>query len=179
MGTFSDKHLQAVLKGQRAIAPVHYPGAPHIKMGVRILSDEDHDEAREAAAKYTSDRAKLLMLEARDLLLLDPEHTDPEIQRQLIAKAFVDPDSPPALPKPFFENIAAIRQLPSVHREVLFQMYADHQNAVCPLHTLDDAAAKELVDALKKGQVGLALLGMYDAPALRSLVRSLASRLSS
>jgi len=181
MARFSDKALQEVLKGKRAIAVVHYPGAPHISLGVRILSDDDHEAAREEAAKHTAKRAADLMIKAPELMVLDPEHSDIEIRRQIIARAFVDPDGPkpPADPVPFFESPTAVRQLPSVDVEVLFQMYVEHQNSVSPLQTLDEEQIKELADALKKEQLGPALLAMYDAPTLRTLVRSLVNQPSS
>lgn len=178
MAGFGDKRLQDVLKGKRAVAAVHYPGEPDIKMGIRILNDGEHDEAREAAAKYTAHRAKALLIEAPMLLTIDPEHTEPEIQRQIIFRAFIDLDGPkpPAITKPFFDTDTAIRQLPAVDREVLFQLYVEHQNAVSPLSTLDEEQTKELVDALKKGRASKALLALYDAPTLRILVGILASQ---
>lgn len=175
MAGFSDARLQKALEGKRSISRVHYPGVPECVMGIRILSDAEHDEAREAASKYTAQRAKELLIEAPALLAIDPEHGDPEVQRQIIARAFVDIDGPkpPADTKPFFPSPQAVRQLPAVDREVLFQMYAEHQNSVSPLETLDGDQIAELKAAIKKEHVGTALLGMYDAPTLRSLLRSL------
>ena len=175
MAGFGDPRLQKALEGKRKVVRVYYPGVPDVEMGIRVLTDIEHDEAREDAAKYTARRAKDLLIEAPALLVIDPEHGDSEVQRQIIFRAFVDLEGPkpPADTKPFFASPQAVRQVPAVDREVLFQLYVEHQNSVSPLETLDDEQIAELTAALKKERVGTALLAMYDAPTLRSLLRSL------
>jgi hypothetical protein len=121
--------------------------------------------------------ARRYKLDAREMLSMDGEVLDREIQRQLVYRAFLNPDKGEGDYKPFFAAPQAVRQLDSVMQQTLFHCYLDHQNYISPLRDMDEAEARELAEALGKGQKAAATLALYDAPSLRTLVHILAAQL--
>ena len=183
--------ISAMLRGRRDIRTLELPGielndqgkpidgGDAVEVGVRILIEEEIDEARLEAVQYINARAKKLALDPHALLLIDGDLLDREITRQLIFRAFVETteDTETKSRKPFFPSPTAVRQLDSVLVVTLFEVYLDQQNFVNPLRAIDDAEVGELVDALGKERGVDVILSQYDAPSLRSLLHFLASEL--
>lgn len=180
MPDISDKRLQQMLLGRRAITTMPFPGADEVEIGIRILTDDETDGARMAASQRVIDAAKKRGLDPTQLLLIEPELLDREMQRQVIWRSTVNVETKDAdKPAPFFPDPDDIRGLDTIMVETLFQAYVDHQQYISPLKSLDEKETEELVNALGKGPIGEVILSQYDAPTLRKLVRSLASLLVS
>ena len=176
-----------MLAGRRAVRAVPVPGFEAKEgeevptVGVRILTESELDEARIDAQLYIVQQAKKRQLEARDLLELDAELLDREIWRATILRAFIALDveeQPGKEPPRFFESYPRVRALDSVLLVAFWELYKQHQNYVNPYRSLSDDEAKELADALSKGQIDPVILALYDAASLRRLVRSLVSPLA-
>jgi hypothetical protein len=182
MTDFSDERIRAMLRGRREVRVLPMPGTEEgagDTVGVRVLLEQEVDEARLEALQYVNGMAKRYRLDARDMLSIDGELLDREIERQLVFRAFVDPDKPAEGDyKHFFGAPQAVRQLDTVLQRTLFHLYIDHQNYVSPLRGLDETEVQELAEALGKGRNAKATLALYDAPSLRSLVHILAARLA-
>lgn len=183
MTDFSDERIRAMLRGRREVRVLPMPGMSEdsdVMVGVRVLTEEEIDACRAEAVQYINALAKRYRLDGRDMLTVDGELLDREIERQLVFRAFVDPDKGEhADYQPFFKSPQGVRQLDSVMQRTLFHVYLDHQNYVSPLRGLADGEAEGLADALGKGQNAKVALGLFDAPTLRTLVHTLAARLAS
>jgi hypothetical protein len=193
--TIDEARIRQILKGRRSVSVVPMPGVPDAEsamVGVRVLSGEDVDAAKLDASQYVVAMAKGRGIDPVLLLQLDAEIIDEETRRGILLRAFVKVEQAatgwaPALdrqgePVFYFDGPQAVRQLDTVLRSTLFQLYLDHQETVNPLRSMGDAASlKELADALKKEpstadhQLALQILNQLDAPSLRSLLRSMAS----
>lgn len=180
-----DNRIQAMLRGRRSVRLVPFPGfgadeAGSAEVGVRILTEEEVDEARAEAAQYIGSLAKRYGVDAREFLSLDAETLDREVQRQIVTRAFLQPAADgDGNRKRFFPAAQGVRQLDTVLQDALFHLYLDHQNHVNPMHGLTEEDVAEIVEALGKEPEPPALLGLYDVRTLRSLVRILAVRLYS
>jgi hypothetical protein len=182
VGNFSDERIRAMLRGRREVRVLPLPGMPEdsdVTVGVRVLTEEEIDAARAEAVQYINTLAKRYRLDGRDMLTVDGELLDREIERQLVFRAFVDPDKGEGDYEPFFKTPQGVRQLDTVLQRTLFHMYLDHQNFVSPLRGLADPEAEGLAEALGKGQSGRVALGLLDAPTLRTLVHTMAAQLHS
>lgn len=180
-----DNRIQAMLRGRRSVRLVPFPGfgaeeTGSTEVGVRILTEEEVDEARAEATQYIGGLAKRYGVDAREFLSLDAETLDREVQRQIVTRAFLQP-TPDAegVRKRFFPAAQGVRQLDTVLQDALFHLYLDHQNYVNPMHGYTEEEVAELAEALGKGAEPPALLGLFDVRTLRSLVRILAVRLCS
>lgn len=164
---FTSEHLQAILRGRREVRPVPFPGADGVRIGVRILVDEELDYARIEAQRYV----KKLGVD----LDVDPELLDREVERQVIWRAFVNVENPehPA----FFPSDRDVRSLDSVTVRALFNLYREHQEYVSPLIALDEGGQKALIDALGKGLDPEVAFSAFDSNTLRRLCLSMASQL--
>ncbi len=176
----TDERIRAMLRGRRDVRMVPLPGFGDddelMMVGIRVLIEEEIDAARAEATQYARSLAAKYRLDAREMLSIDAENLDREVQRQLVYRAFVNPEAG-GEPKPFFDGIGRVRQLDSVMLQTLFNMYLDHQNYVNPLRGLEQDDVSALVEALKKTPETEALLGLYDARSLRSLALTLAAEL--
>ena len=175
-----------MLRGRRAVRLVPFPGfgtdEEPIHVGVRILTEEEVDAARTEATQYVEGLARKYKVDAREMLSLDAETLDREVQRQLVFRAFMDPekvDADGVMRAPFFVAAQGVRQLDTVMQQTLFNVYLDHQNYVNPMRGMSEGEVAELSEALGKGAEPPVLLGLYDAPTLRSLVHILAGQLRS
>lgn len=180
MSTFDDQRVQEILKGRKAARVLPFPGEDSKTIGVRLLTDEEIDHARLDALVYISRHMPAIPeLSLERLLFADPELLDREVQRQVIHKAFVNPDqiNDPA-PDPFFLDPDDVRRLDSVMIETLHQVYLNHQEYANPLSDITEEQAEELVDALGKGPNAPDILSLLDARSLRILVRILGARLA-
>jgi hypothetical protein len=130
-----------------------------------MLTDGEVDSARFDAQQYVKER--------RIELHLDPEFLDRAIQRQIVLRAFVDADSDPDAPKPFFDSIDDIKDLDAALVLQLFHLYCGHQQAMEPLAHLSEEEVEELVAVLGKSGSSERLMGL-DRPSLLSCVLSMA-----
>lgn len=178
-----NEQVRALLLGRRKVQAVTIPGSEdtELQAGVRILLEEEIDECRLEATEWIKKKAAAIKLDPAMLLSIDAELLDREIERQIIYRAFVDLEKKPDAHDydPFFQAPQAIRQLDSVMVRTLFEIYSNHQQYVNPLKGLEPEEAKELAEALGKVHGAEAILGQYDAPALRLLVHILAAQLRS
>ncbi len=177
-----DQRIQAMLRGRRSVRLVPFPGfgdqEEQLEIGVRILTEEEVDEARAEASQYVAGLAKRYGVDAREMLALDSETLDREVQRQIVTRAFLQPIADAeGVRKRFFPAAQGVRQLDTVLQDTLFHLYLDHQNHVNPMHGITEEDAAEIVEALGKEPEPPALLGLYDVRSLRSLVRILAVQL--
>ena len=177
----SSERIRAMLRGRREVRMVPLPGFGYgeelLMVGIRVLTEEEVDAARAEATQYARNLASKYRIDAREMLSIDAEVLDREVQRQLVYRAFVDPDKGEGDYKPFFKAPQAVRQLDSVMQQTLFNMYLDHQNYVNPLRGLEEDDVTALVEALKKTPETEALLGLYDARSLRTLSLTLVAEL--
>ena len=175
---FDDVAIQGILQGRRVIGRAAFPGQAGVTIGVRLLSDRDIDLARFEAQIYLEAQCKKVQLTLASFVAVDPESLDREHQRQVLLRAFVDPDTPVERPTMFFSDISQVRSLDSVLVTQLWEIYVDHQDTVNPRLRLTEEGVESLVEGLKEPQSATLILAGFDRPTLVSLVRSLASRLS-
>lgn len=178
MATFDDARVQQMLRGTRAVKVVPFPGA-ELEVGIRILLDEEIDDARLAAQQYLERRCSKLGLDAQRFIHGDPDALDREFQRQMLQRALVDPESPEDDRRPFFASDSDIRRITSVQVQRLWELYLDWQDAIYPRAALEPEALDELVEALKKEEGQPDVLVHFERDTLVSLVRSLVARLRS
>lgn len=175
---FDDARIQQMIRGTRAVKTVPFPGLEGVQVGVRVLLDQEIDDARLGAQQYYERRCSQLGLDASRFLQGDPDALDREFQRQMLQRALVDPESPEDDRRPFFPADTDIRRLTSVQVQRLWEVYLDWQDAVYPRELLSKEAIDELVEALKKKDAEKAVLAHFAPDTLASLVRSLAEQLS-
>lgn len=174
MARFSDEDIRKIIIGDRLVAPAAFPGRESVTVGVRGLSDNEVDEARVAAQGYIEGLCKRADMRFEVFVQVDPESYDREMQRQVIARAFVDID---AQDRPFFDDAVQVRRLASTTIARLWEIYTGHQDAVNPRRMLSEAQVKELADALGKEPSGTVVLEDLERDTLCSLLRTMASML--
>lgn len=174
MARFSDGDIQKIIIGDRVVAPVQFPGRDSVTVGVRGLSDDEIDAARVEAQGYVESLCKRADMRYEVFVSVDPESYDRELQRQIIARAYVDIE---AQERPFFDAAVQVRRLGSVTIARLWEVYTGHQEAVNPRRMLSETQVKELVDALGKEPSATVVLEDFERDTLCSLVRFLASEL--
>jgi hypothetical protein len=182
--TWSDDRWQAMLKGRRAVRVVPMPGMPEGEdavVGVRILSDDELDDALKQATTFVLHRAKSMGVSAELVMAVDSDVRMRELERCIVAKAFVQPEPDAATGKhaPFFEaGATALRAMDSVLVRQFFEAYSEHQEFVNPSR-FTEADLEALVNDLGKGLGAEAGLLTLSAPSLRTCVLILAARLQS
>lgn len=186
---WSDERFQAMLKGRRAVKVVAMPGfesddpdaTDSPKVGIRILTDDELDDARRQATDFVLRRAKQMGIEADLLLRIDTDMRDSEFERCMIAKAFVLPDADAdGKHKAFFaQGSASLRSMDASLRRKFLGAYLEHQQFVNPQIVQTEAELEQLIDDLGKGLGAEATLLQLDAPSLLRCVLILASRQSS
>jgi hypothetical protein len=178
MGTFADLKVAALLSGRRKIGRFPFPGLVGVECGVRLLSDREIDDARAEAAMYIEARWKRTGFGAEAAVRIDPESLEREHIRQVLVRALVDPDSDVDKPAMFFASVEKVRDLDSTVVQALWEQYEDWHNAIDPRLSLSEDEVRELAEALKKEPNEPVLLAHYPPATLRSLLRSMASLLS-
>lgn len=182
---FSDDRFRAMMRGRREILAVPFPGMDfddsESKVGIRILLDEEVDQAYADAVQHIGVVAKNLRTTPLALLEANAELLDRENRRQLVFRAYLNVSAEeqpsPDQAKRFFPSPTAVRQLDSELVDTLYAMYLNHQNYVNPLRGLTEQEVGDIASQLGKGPGAAALLGSYDAPTLRTLVHILAGQL--
>lgn len=180
MAAFTDARVAQILRGSRAHRVIPFPGHDELTVGVRLLSDGECDDCRIQALSELASVAKKRGWDPQFLAEADPEYLQRLIERQIVWRAFHDPDTVD-LPEPkrFFPLFADVASLGSVEQARLFEAYLEHQRFVAPLRGLDEEEAEAVVEALGKGQSGPAFLGAFERSTLVHLLISLVRRLSS
>jgi hypothetical protein len=174
---FSDERIQGIIHGRRVVGRSPFPGNKDVEIGVRLLSERDIDLARFEAQMYLESQAKRVQLDMIRFVQIDPESFDREHQRQVIFRAFVDPDTPEERPETFFADASEVRSLDSVLTQQLWEIYVDWQDTVNPRITLTEEEVVDLVEALKKERMANHILASFGRNTLTSLARTLAARL--
>jgi hypothetical protein len=174
---FGDTEIQAILQARRVIGRSTFPGAEDKEIGVRLLSERDIDLARFEAQMYLERQAKKVQLTLIDFVQVDPESLDREHQRQVILRAFCEPDSAPEKPVLFFDNIEQVRSIDSVLCQQLWEIYVDWQDTVNPRLSLTEEEVSALVESLKDAPMSNLILAPLERETLQSLARSLAAQL--
>lgn len=168
MATFDDARIAEILMGRRAVRVYPLPFAREIEVGVRLLSEQEIDEARLEAQRYVK--------KVNADVSVDGDFIERETRRQIVWRAFVDAADKE---RPFFASDALVRGLDAEMVTALFELYYEHQSWVSPLRNLDADGVKELADALGKASNAPALLLDCDSATLRSLCISMALALRS
>lgn len=169
MATFDDEQIQAMIAGRRRTRRVPFPVVEGVDIGLRLLTEDELDDARTEAVEY----AKRKKFDP----LLDPESITRAIQREILSRACVDPDDPSDDPRPFFSSSESVRKLDAPMVAYLFSNYAELGEIVSPWRSLDEGARGALLEALGKEPSAPEMLSTLDRSSLASLCRSMASAL--
>jgi len=183
MSDFTDERVRALLKGRRAVRVYPLPSAAEdseLTIGVRALTGEEIDEARTEAVQYTEALAKRRKIDPRELQWVDGDPHQAEVQRQIVYRACVEPELREGEKeyRPFFPSVAALRQSDDTFVQMLWHLYHGHQRFANPYAGVDEDVAG-IIDALKKTPERKAVLALYDAPTLLTLVATLVDQLAS
>lgn len=172
------KDIRLLFRARRAPKAIDLPGTV-LDCAIRLLSDGEIDECREAAAVWIDAESKRMSLDLAKMMHIDPELHEREKIRQMLWRAFVQPvTDPDADTRPLFESVDVVRELDAVMVSELFEAYLDLQDARTAKRTLEPAAV-ELLAATLCGPDGDEILSSTEAASLRALVRSLAERVRS
>jgi hypothetical protein len=171
-----DERIRKMAQGRFRPSLVSFPHlGEDVPVGVRLLRDSELDECKTAAVLWARQKAQNLGVPPEDLLAIDVGLVQRQIERMILAKAFLDADTlEDAKPRPFFKLPAQVEALDPATIEALQDVYLAHQNAMDPLHGLDEDAVGRLFEELKKASKAGTLgpqLGLYDAATLRALLR--------
>lgn len=170
MPKWSDESVQASLGRRFTVHTYPFPGLPDVMVGIKLLTDGELDQVRLQAAVFAKQK--------QADLLVDPEFLDRAIHRELVSRAFVDPQRST---EPFFASQNDVAELDSLTVRSLYELYITHQQALDPYAFCPPEEVERLVATLGKSESsGAALVGvlnLYDAPTLRSLLLSTVSRL--
>lgn len=166
MASYLDDIVRASLAGRRQIRKVEFPGRSDLTIGVRALTDAETDQVRLEAINY----CKKHKVDST----FDPDFFDRVIMREMISRAFVDPDSDPNDPKPFFGTSSDVAELDVVTVRALYEIYDIHLNIIDPYVSITKDQAMEVASLLGKSQGSAEILKLYDASSLRNLCLSLA-----
>lgn len=176
---FADHQVAAIIRGARTLRVIDFPGRDGVSVAVRLLADSEVDDCRLRAFGALQKAAAAQGWDVAAITDVDPDLVARMQTREIVAKAFYDPDTIEAeRPVPFFSSVAELARecdAPTVER--LFQAYLEHQQFVSPLRTMSEEEVKELVAALGKEPAARVTLAGLDASTLSRLCISLASAL--
>lgn len=179
MPTFRDnERIRAVITRSTKPRRIDYPGHPDLTIGVRGLDDPELDACRIEAQKKIHDLAKKRAWDPVQVVEIDPELLQRYVEREIILKAFCDPDTvDDDKPTPFFANEHELGRVGSTGITDLMNAYIEHQEWSNPNVTLTQELEDELVEALGKEQsAGVYLMG-FEQHVLRRLLISTVKRL--
>jgi hypothetical protein len=163
MAKWTDDSVRAALGGRFKPSTYPFPGKPEIMVGIKLLTDNELDKVRLQAAVFVKSQQADLNI--------DPEFFDRAIHRELISRAYVDPDKPD---EPFFPSQKDVAELDNLSVRSLYELYVTHQQSLDPYAFCSPEQVEKLVDTLGKSESSVGLLNLYDAPSLRSFVLSMA-----
>ncbi len=178
MPKFSDTRIRAIITRPTEPRIIDYPGHDDVKVAVRCLDDIELDGCRIEAQRRMRDIAKKRGWEPSSFAELDPTLMERFVEREIVLRAFLDPDTiDNDKPEPFFSSEMELARLGSVGVEDLMQAYTEHQEWSNPNLTLDEEQEKELVERLGNEQSAGVYLTGFEPLMLRRLLISLAKRL--
>lgn len=163
MAKWTDDSVRAALGRRFEVATYPFPGKTEIKVGIKLLTDAELDQVRLQAADFVKRQ--------KADLSIDPEFFDRAIHRELISRAYVDPDRPG---EPFFPSQNDVALLDNLAVRSLYELYITHQQSLDPYAFCPPDEVDKLVDTLGKSESSVGLLNLFDAPTLRSLLLSMA-----
>ena len=164
---WTDESVRAALAGRHKMQTYPFPGAEGVQVGIKLLTDSELDNARLQAVQFAKQR--------QADIAYDPEFLDRAIHREVISRAFVDPEHPEA---PFFPSQNDVAVLDNLVVRSLYELYVTHQMALDPYAFCPPEEVEKLADALGKSESSVvAVLNLYDAATLRSFVLSTVSML--
>lgn len=179
MATFTDADIRRVLIRSTRPRRVSFPGHPEIPLGVRLLDDLELDDCRVQAQVKLRERAKQRGWNVLEMGQIDPTLMERMVEREIVLRAFVDPDTIEAeRPAPFFISEADLAQLGSTGVTDLMELYAEHQAWMNPHVNLSPEEEEAFLDELGKGQSAEVSLTAIEPSMLRRFVISMAKRLS-
>lgn len=175
MARWGDPEVQAVIEGRKSVenVMVGLPGAD-LRVGVRVLSEDEIDGAGLEAQRFLETRVKGVGRDVKTTIEIDPSMLDRLRDRELVFRAFVDPDDHA---QPFFPTPSVVRELDSGLMDALVSVYLENQESKSPRGRLTDEEVDQLVEALGKEPLARGVLAHFEPALLRSCVRSLAARL--
>lgn len=163
MAKWTDDSVRAALGGRFAVSVYPFPGAPDLRIGLKLLTDAELDSVRLQAASF----AKTKQAD----LVVDPEFLDRAIHRELISRAYVDAEKQD---EPFFPSQNDVAALDNLTVRSLYELYITHQQSLDPYAFCPPDEVEKLVETLGKSESSVGILNLYDAPTLRSFVLSMA-----
>lgn len=166
MAKWTDESVRAALGGRFKVQTYPFPGKPELSVGIKLLTDSELDKVRLQAAVFVKGQAADLNI--------DPDFFDRAVHRELISRAFVDPERPS---EPFFPSQNDVAELDNLLVRSLYELYVTHQQALDPYAFCPPEDVEKLVETLGKSESSVGLLNLYDAPTLRSLLLSMGSML--
>lgn len=173
----SDPDFAALLSGSKFYRKVPIPFAPEHMIALRTLDDIEIDACRlEGQRKFrkSCEAQKWDPVKASDL---DPTLLDRLIEREIIIRAYYDPDTVDGEnPIPFFANETELVRLGSVRVTDLMHLYNEHQEIVNPSRVVSEEEMDRIVEALGKGQFDEATLIAIEPSMLRRCIISMARR---
>lgn len=180
---FTDKQLQAIVRGARAFRVIEFPGAPPesgAQIAVRLLTESELDACRlEGQAKLRAfcEGRKWDPTTAVDI---DPSMVTRWQERQVVWAAFYDASTISGeKPERFFPTLRDVEELDATTLTRLHEAYAYHQEEVAPLRKMEPKEIDELVSSLGNASSASAELHRFERSTLVRLCLSLASALRS
>lgn len=162
MAKWTDDSVRAALGGRFTVRVYPFPGAPDLKIGLKLLTDAELDSVRLQAAIFAKGKQADLGI--------DPEFLDRAIHRELLSRACVDPEKHD---EPFFPSQNDVAALDSLMVRSLYELYVTHQQALDPYAFCPPEELERLAATLGKSESSAGILNLYDAPTLRSLLLSM------
>lgn len=168
MPRWDDVKLDLALVGRRAPRVVDFPGAPHVKVAIRLLTEDETDHCKRRAHAVCQES------KAFDVLDFYPRVLD----REIIASAYLDADTiGDEKPKHFFPDQKFVAELDVGVVTQLAALYTEHARDADPLLYLDADGVREAREALGKELCSRVRLSGFDHDTLVTLCASLASDL--
>lgn len=146
------------------------PGAPGVKVGIRMLTDTEMDGCRLRAQEF--------VLKKKCELVIDPQFFDRAIHREVVAMALCDVDK---TDEPFYSSPEQVAQDDASVVEACWELCVNHQVAMDPYRHCSPEEVEELVELLGKAgsdeAQGQVLSSLFEPSTRSSFVISMAKRL--
>jgi len=175
-----DEQTRALILGpKRAFRTLDFPGRPDVKVAVRALTEREIDACRVEAQRQFLALCKQREWNPDRAINIDPLLHSRLVDRQIVWRAYYDPDTVTmAEPVAFFGSDADVQDLDSITLSDLISAYAEHQEYVSPSRSLDVEEVRALVDALGKESKPAVVLRSLARDALESFALTTARRLA-
>lgn len=180
MAAFNDSKIRAMILGpKRAFRTLEFPGRPDVRIAVRALTEREIDACRVEAQRQFFALCKAREWAAEKVIDIDPLLHARLVDRQIVWRAFYDPDTVTAeTPTPFFASDSDLAELDSVTLSDLMAAYAEHQEYVSPSRSLAVEEVERLVEAMGKVHEPAIVLRSLARDSLESFALSTVRQLS-